>query len=80
MKLNIYGLPPMTVWDGAGRTLPYDAVLRPSPWRYVSWIANPPDAGCGTFEELLESSTKSDHGETREVDLYEWGAVCWMKE
>lgn len=52
-------------------------------WKCGSLIANPPPPpppSSRTFEQLVEMARKSDHGELREVDVYDWGAVCWIKE
>ena len=57
---------------------PEGATRRGYPWRCVGWIQLNPIRG--TFEELVEQAKRSDHGEVREVDMYDWGAVCWMRE
>ena len=52
---------------------------RPLPWRYTGWIsANPSDKK--SFEELVEQSLQSSQGHIREVDYYEQGAACWIRE
>jgi len=67
---------------GVKLDLPF-GVPRKSPWRFVGVIARESEAygrlGI-TFEELLESAKKIDHGEIREQDVYPEGAICWMKE
>jgi hypothetical protein len=47
-------------------------------WNYAGWIRRPPIIS--TFEELCTRETRSDHGELREVIIYQEGAVVWWKE
>jgi hypothetical protein len=48
-------------------------------WRFAGWISRQGNSS-KTFEELVERTIQSDHGEVREIDIYEQGAVCWIKE
>lgn len=68
-------------WSPAPLEIPFPpgAKIRKG-WKYVGWIANPPSSTSRTFDEFVEMAKKSDHGELREVDVYDWGAVCWIKE
>ena len=62
---------------------PHEITHLDSPWRYVGWISNPSSASNihgKSFEQHCANATRSDHGETRELDMYPWGAVAWMKE
>ena len=58
--------------------IPEWIVPRDENWRYVGWIGRNPFRV--TFEELCERAVKSDHGEVRELDFYQEGAVTWVKE
>ncbi len=64
--------------DGKKQTpLPEWAVARHG-WRYVGWISR--KTVYATFEEFCERAVVSDHGETREIDLYPEGATVWVRE
>jgi hypothetical protein len=52
--------------------------IRPPEWKYVGWIDR--ESMISTFEQLVERARQSDHGETREVDIYQEGAACWVFE
>lgn len=54
--------------------------LRPQPWKFGGWISYKPSISGLDFDELVQKSLRPDHGEIREVDYYEEGAVIWWKE
>ena len=60
----------------ANRLVPSWATPRSDDWKFAGWI----DINADRFDELVEHSKQSDHGEEREVDIYEQGAVCWCRE
>lgn len=53
---------------------------RPAPWKYAGWISREPAFG-RDFDEVIKAIPLiSDHGEIREVDIYEEGAAEWLKD
>lgn len=81
MNLSLSQLLDQYNMDNPDIPFPPQAKQRSDEWQYMGWIANPPDSSTSkTFDEFVEDAKKSDHGEIREVDIYEWGAVCWVKE
>lgn len=62
---------------------PLQAIPREKPWIFVGWIKHhhgPKFDFELSFEDMCAKAQQSDHGETREIDSYPEGAVCWYKE
>ena len=57
---------------------PFAYKERPEPWHYCGWIPRKPQGVI--FEDAVKREKRSDHGELREVDIYEDGAVFWWAE
>ena len=70
--------------DALGRrgitvSIPSWVELRSPPWKFAGWISCDPILDLD-FDEAVQRSLGSDHGEIREVDYYNEGAVTWWKE
>jgi hypothetical protein len=59
---------------------PLQAQSRGEPWQFVGWIKKMVPGRPESFEKLCQRAGQSDHGETREVEIFPEGAVVWYKE
>lgn len=62
---------------------PSFAKRRSGLWVYCSWFGRPSDPSNvvqGHFNELVQRSQRSDHGEERVVDIYPEGVTCYYRE